>query len=296
MKSGKGVSSNLDARLLVHEGMILVEDLYLDKRDPADFAAAVSKYKQALALDPEYALALYALGNAYEIHYNNPPPEGRDPRDVEIMCEYYSQAYAKNWESPETNIGLGWAAFNQGDFPKAFEFFEKTARLKPELLVIDLSVGAFLRSIGLYRQAIPLSVACGQARASKPGADPSDRQVLLGPGKIRRSGRPIRPGRRPGPQRHPNEASPHQPSDPGPPTGGSGKADRGHAPHKPGLQVSFVHRSPARRGPWGQGESPSPQGRNRVPGHAGHLFLSLPRHEPTKPSPTSRPASPEGLR
>jgi serine/threonine-protein kinase len=154
-KSGKGVSSNLDARLLVHEGMILVEDLYLEKPNSADFAAAVSKYKQALAIDPEYALALYALGNAYEIHYNNPPPDGRDPKDIELMCGYYSQAYAKNWESPETNIGLGWAAFNQGDFPKAFEFFEKTARLKPKMLVIDQSVGAFLRSIGLYRQAVP---------------------------------------------------------------------------------------------------------------------------------------------
>ncbi len=155
LKSGKGVSSDLDARLLVHDGMILVEEAYLHKRDPADFAAAVSKYKQALALDPEYALALYALGNAYEIHYNNPPPEGRDPKDIELMCGYYSEAYKKNWESPETNIGLGWAAFNQGDFPRAFEFFEKTARLKPEMLVIDQSVGAFLRSIGLYRQAIP---------------------------------------------------------------------------------------------------------------------------------------------
>ena len=154
-KSGKGVTSNLDARILVHEGMILVEDLYLKDRRPADFAGAVSKYKQALALDPEYALALWALGNAYEIHYNNPPPEGKDPRDVGLMCGYYYQAYAKNPKSPETNIGLGWAWFNQGDFSKAFEFFEKAARLEPEMEVIDQNVGAFLRSVGLYRQAVP---------------------------------------------------------------------------------------------------------------------------------------------
>ncbi|MBP1660048.1 MAG: Serine/threonine-protein kinase PknB [Candidatus Aminicenantes bacterium] len=172
LRSGKGVSSNLDARLLVHEGMILVEDRYLDKRDPADFAAAVEKYKQALALDPEYALALYSLGNAYEIRYNNTPQAFKDPKDVDLMCEYYSQAYAKNWNSPETNVGLGWASFNRGDFPKAFEFFKKALKLEPEMGVIDQGVGAFLRSVGLYRQAIPYL-----ARASKLA--PQDPEPLL---------------------------------------------------------------------------------------------------------------------
>jgi tetratricopeptide (TPR) repeat protein len=154
-RSGRGLSSNLDARLLVHEGMVLVEDLYLEKREPADFRAAIDKYKQALALDPEYALAYYALGNAYEIHYNNPPPEGRDPHDVDLMCAYYSQAYSKDWSSPETNLGLGWASFNRGDFTKSRQFFENALRLEPEMGAVDQNVGAFLRSIGLYEQAIP---------------------------------------------------------------------------------------------------------------------------------------------
>jgi tetratricopeptide (TPR) repeat protein/TolB-like protein/predicted Ser/Thr protein kinase len=172
LRSGKGVSSNLDARLLVHEGRILVEEEYLDRRDPADFAAAVEKYKQALALDPEYALALYALGNAYEIRYNNPPQGKKDPKDVDLMCEYYSQAYAKNWNSPETNVGLGWASFNRGDFPKAFEFYKKALKLEPEMGVIDQNVGAFLRSVGLYRQAIKYL-----ARASKLA--PQDPEPIL---------------------------------------------------------------------------------------------------------------------
>jgi tetratricopeptide (TPR) repeat protein len=154
-KSEKGVSNNLDARLLVHEGRILVEDRYLDSRDPADFEAAISKFKQALVLDPEYALAFYALGNAYEIHYNNPPPRGKDPRDVDLMCAYYSQAYSKDWSSPETNIGLCWASFNRGEFTKARDYLKNALRLEPRTGIVDLSVGAFLRSIGLYAQAIP---------------------------------------------------------------------------------------------------------------------------------------------
>jgi Flp pilus assembly protein TadD/TolB-like protein len=153
-KSNKGVSSDLDARLFVHDAMTLIEDVYPNDRSPETFAAAVHKYEQALAIDPEYALALWALGNAYEARYNNTRVELRDPRDVDAMCRYYYQAYAKNWNSPETNVGLGWAHFNRGDFPRAFEFFSRALRLEPRGAVVNLDAGAFLRSVGLYRQAI----------------------------------------------------------------------------------------------------------------------------------------------
>ena len=153
-KTNKGVSNNVDARILYHEGMRLIEDVYLDDRSQATFEAAVGKYQKSLALDPDYALALWALGNAYEARYNNTPRERRDPADLKMMCDYYSQAYAKNWNSPETNIGLGWANFNRGDFPAAFEFFKRAITLEPGNAVVNLDVGAFLRSIGLYKRAM----------------------------------------------------------------------------------------------------------------------------------------------
>ncbi len=154
-RSNKGVSSDLDARVLVHEGMTLLDATYPIKDYPEVFTEVLAKYERALALDPGYALALWAMGNAYEARYNSSPPPQRDPKDVDRMCEYFSRAYAKNPYSPETSVGLGWANFNRGDFAKSYEFFEKALRLEPESAVVRLDVGAFLRSVGLYRQAIP---------------------------------------------------------------------------------------------------------------------------------------------
>lgn len=154
-RSNKGVSSNLDARLLVHEGMIRIEDAYPLRDHPDVFAEVVGNYERALALDPDYALSLWALGNAYESRYNNTERTLRDPRDVDRMCEYYQRAFDKNRNSPETNVGLGWANYNRGDFTKSFEFFARALRLEPGNAVVNLDVGAFLRSVGLYRQAIP---------------------------------------------------------------------------------------------------------------------------------------------
>jgi serine/threonine protein kinase/tetratricopeptide (TPR) repeat protein len=153
-KTNKGVSNNLDARVLYHEGMRLIEDVYPDDRSQATFEAAIGKYQKSLAFDPDYALALWALGNAYEARYNSTPRELRDPADLKMMCEYYYQAYAKNPNSPETNIGLGWSHFNRGDFAMSFEFFKRALKLEPGNAFVNLDVGAFLRSIGLYKRAL----------------------------------------------------------------------------------------------------------------------------------------------
>ena len=153
-KSAKGVSSDLDARALYHEGMTLIEDVYLPKRTEEVFASAVGKYDKALALDPNYALALWALGNAYESRYNNTPRSERDPRDLDKLYGYYLRAYAMNPDSAETNVGLGWAHFNKGEFPRAYDFFKNALRLEPRSAVINYDAGAFLRSIGLYAEAM----------------------------------------------------------------------------------------------------------------------------------------------
>lgn len=186
-RSNKGVSSSLDARLLFHEGMTLIEDVHPnspDDRSPETFAEAVEKYKQALTLDPDYALALWALGNAYEARFNNTPRERRDPEDLKVMCEYYYQAYAKNPNSPETNVGLGWAHFNRGEFPMAFEFFKNALRLEPGSAVVNLDVGAFLRSIGLYKQALPHLSRAARLVPQDPGPLLQASQCLMALGRF----------------------------------------------------------------------------------------------------------------
>jgi len=153
-KTNKGVSSNLDARILYDQAIRLIEDDYPDERSNEVFEEAVKKYQEALALDPDYALALWALGNAYESRYNNTPRDKRNPEDLKLMCGYYMEAFAKNPDSPETNIGLGWYHFNKGEFPKAFDFFKKALKLEPKNPVVNLDAGAFLKSLGLYQRAL----------------------------------------------------------------------------------------------------------------------------------------------
>jgi len=134
--------------------MAAMEEVYLPARDETVFAAAVGKYEKALALDPDYALALWALGNAYESRYNNTPRTERDPGDLDRLYDYYLRAFAKNPDSAETNVGLGWAHFNKGEFPRAYEFFKNALRLEPRSAIVNLDAGAFLRSIGLYAPAM----------------------------------------------------------------------------------------------------------------------------------------------
>ena len=153
-KTNKGVSNNLDARVLFHEGMALIEDVFPDLRSDEVIEEAVKKYQQALALDPDYALALWALGNAYEARYNNSELDPRNPNDLSKMCQYYSEAYGIDYSSAETNIGLGWCHFNRGGFIMAFQCFKNALKYGPDNAVVNLDSGAFLRSIGLYKQAL----------------------------------------------------------------------------------------------------------------------------------------------
>ncbi len=171
-RSNKGASHNLDARVLFHEGMVLIEDVYPDLRSNEVFEEAVKKYKEALALDPEYALALWALGNAYEARYNSPELGKRNPDDLSEMCHYYSEAYGIDYSSAETNIGLGWCHFNRGGFTMAFDCFKNALKYGPDSAVINLDAGAFLRSIGLCKQALRYL-----SRAAR--LDPSDPNPLV---------------------------------------------------------------------------------------------------------------------
>ncbi|MCK7514936.1 MAG: hypothetical protein MZV70_70320 [Desulfobacterales bacterium] len=194
-RSNKGVSSSLDARLLVHEGMTLLEATYPIKDHPDVFAEILAKYERALDLDPGYALALWAMGNAYEARYNSTLQPLRDPKDLDRMCAYFSQAYAKNPYSPETNVGLGWANFNRGDFAKSFEFFEKALRLEPGSAVVRLDVGAFLEERRPLSAGPAAPRAGGPAHAPGPGTGGPDLEPPRGPRAV--SARPPPGPRRP---------------------------------------------------------------------------------------------------
>ena len=132
------------------KGKYLIEIKYYTDEKEEDFQKGLKMYTKALESDPDYALAYYGLGNAYEARYINE----KDEMFLELMKEYYYKAYEIDDNLAEANIGLGWVYFYQVNNDRAYDFFARAFELDPYNADINWNVGAFLRSIGLYRKAV----------------------------------------------------------------------------------------------------------------------------------------------
>jgi eukaryotic-like serine/threonine-protein kinase len=144
-KIKEGKPKNLEAYIHFLDGMNLLES---DK----DSARAIANFERAIEIDPRYALAHWGLGNAYEARYNSAADGGRS-EDLERMFQAYRLAYDYDPNSPETNLGLGWAYFNERDNAAAFNHFRKALKIDPGNYTVNKDAGAFLRSLGLYDAA-----------------------------------------------------------------------------------------------------------------------------------------------
>jgi len=139
-----------EAYMYYRTGMYIIENKYHSSFKEEDFEAAKRMYEKAIEIEQDYALAYWALGNAYEAHFN----QKKDEKDYDLMLNYYNKAYQINQDIAETNLGLGWIHFNKADNDEAYRFFEKALELGSNNSIVNLDVGAFLRSIGLYHRAI----------------------------------------------------------------------------------------------------------------------------------------------
>jgi len=140
---------NLEAYYYFLEGMRLVEE----SDNAEDLEEAIRAYQKAIAIEPQYALAYWELGNAYEAYYNMDSGP-KDPANLDRMLQNYQEAYRISPDFAETNLGLGWAYFSRGDNDTAFPFFKKAVELDSGNLMVNYDVGAFLRSIGLDGKAL----------------------------------------------------------------------------------------------------------------------------------------------
>jgi len=139
-----------EAYMYYRTGMYIIENKYHSSYKEEDFEAAKRMYKKAIEIEPSYALAYWGLGNAYEAHFN----QEKDEEDYDSMLNYYNDAYQRNQDLAETNLGLGWIHFNKADNDEAYRFFEKALELGSNNSIVNIDIGAFLRSIGLYSSAI----------------------------------------------------------------------------------------------------------------------------------------------
>jgi tetratricopeptide (TPR) repeat protein/predicted Ser/Thr protein kinase len=148
MVSRRG-TDNIEAYNLYLEALGLIER----QSSEEDVRKAIAKFELAIAIDPSYALAYWGAGNAYENLYFE-WLEIKDPAVLDKMYEYFSQANKLDPSFAETNVGLGWYYFNKRDNVRAQDAFQKALELDPHKYIIIRDIGSFLRSVGLYKQAI----------------------------------------------------------------------------------------------------------------------------------------------
>jgi len=126
------------------------EETYLRSEKQEDFDAAVSMYKEATDIDPDYALAYWGLGNCYEHHFY----VNRDEKDLDLMLSQYKLAYELDQNLAEANEGLAWYYFYKQDWDSAYPYYKRALEIDPNNPAINFTAGTFLGSIGLHGQAI----------------------------------------------------------------------------------------------------------------------------------------------
>ncbi|MDH5383477.1 MAG: protein kinase [Candidatus Aminicenantes bacterium] len=126
------------------------EGKYRESNFLKDFEDAIKNYKNAFAIDPNYALAYWGLGNCYESVFAN---FGKKEH-LDLLLENYNQAYELDPNLAEANVGLAWAYFYTEEWSKSYSFCKNAIKLDPYNPEVNFNVGAILRSTGLYPQAI----------------------------------------------------------------------------------------------------------------------------------------------
>jgi TolB-like protein/Tfp pilus assembly protein PilF len=132
------------------KGWNFIERKFKDSESEEDFNAGLKMYARAIEADPNYALAYWGLGCAYEARFiRNDVQE-----DYFSMVENFRKAHTLNPDLAEANVSMGWVHFYSMDNDQAFEYFKKAYSIEADNPSINYDVGSFLRSIGLYRPAI----------------------------------------------------------------------------------------------------------------------------------------------
>ncbi len=141
---------NPEARQFYRYGLMSLRDRYLKTEKPEDFAAALANFRKALELEPTAAIACWQLGMLYEGRFNGPQ---RQDDDEKQMMQYLRRAYELDPGLAESNLAMGWYHFNREDHDRAYPFFKKALELNRDGAEVNLHIGSFLRSLGLYEQA-----------------------------------------------------------------------------------------------------------------------------------------------
>jgi tetratricopeptide (TPR) repeat protein len=131
------------------QGLEIIDNRAPDSATDEWFPEAIGLLKQAMDLDPRYALAYWGMGSAYEAYY----AEEGDEEALEEAIKYFEKAYELNPGLAEANLALGWTYFYREDLEKAAQSFRRALDISSVSPLVNSDVGVFLVSVGLYQAA-----------------------------------------------------------------------------------------------------------------------------------------------
>jgi tetratricopeptide (TPR) repeat protein len=92
---------------------------------------------------PDTELSLLLIGNVYRKHGKSTEAQ-----------EYWKKALELNPERPDAYNGMGWIAFEKGEYEKAISFWRKALEIDPNMPVVHNSIAQTLIILGRYSEVI----------------------------------------------------------------------------------------------------------------------------------------------
>ena len=127
-------------------------------RKLADGGNAISAYQSALAIDPNYARAIYRSGRVYQT-------QGRGQE--ELYLKYYNEAIAKDTKyAPVYNTLFNY--YFETDVPKSSQFLDKWLSASDDDPKACMYRAQMKYAEGLFDKALSMAGACIQAEGANP--------------------------------------------------------------------------------------------------------------------------------
>lgn len=133
-------------------GMHTLTNLYEVTGKAEDFQAAVHRFEQAIAIDPEYPFPYIGLGWAFMDRFNIENNE----EDIERSVRYCERAYELNPNLAEANSAKATVHLLRLELDQAYHGFKRALELNPNNALIIQETAGFYRNIGLYDRAVEL--------------------------------------------------------------------------------------------------------------------------------------------
>ena len=147
-KLGKNSTENAEAYQLFLQGRY-----FLNKRTPEAFRQAIPFFEQALAIDPNYALAHTGLADSYAllaIYQGGSPPKETLPKAREAA----QKALSLDSELAEAHASLGQILDASFDFIGAEKSFQRAIELNPNYASAHQWYAELLAEVGRYDEAL----------------------------------------------------------------------------------------------------------------------------------------------